>query len=169
VKLRNGEEHTLGAFGVSVGPEFFLDTVFRLSSARSAAFVLLLAVAEPRSFLSGSKVDLATVLQAYNRHEFHHMYPRALLREDGVAVAEINSLANMCILSRADNNKIKSRRPSEYRKLMPAGDDLAAVLAGALTTETLFSDDFAAFRAERASMLATVATQLIACKESAAT
>lgn len=162
VKLRDGEETALGTFSAAVSSEFFSETVFRLSSARSATFVLELASMEPRSFISGSRVDLAAVLQAYNRHEFHHMYPRALLREDEVPPTAINCLANMCILSRADNNKIKRKRPSEYKELMPTGDDLEALLASAVTTETLFSDDFEAFRQERALMLAKVATELIA-------
>jgi hypothetical protein len=45
---------------------------------------------------------------------------------------------------------------------MPEGDDLAAILASAVTTETLFSDDFEAFRAERAQLLAEEAAKLIA-------
>jgi hypothetical protein len=162
VKLRDGGETALGAFTTVVSPDFFSETVFRLSSARSATFVLLLAFMEPRSFISGSLVDLAAVLQAYNRHEFHHMYPRAVLRDDGVPGSAINSLANMCILSRADNNRIRRRRPSEYKELMPQGDDLEGILARALTTETLFSDDFEAFRQERARLLAHVASQLVA-------
>jgi len=117
---------------------------------------------EPRSFISGSKVDLAAVLQAYNRHEFHHMYRRAPLRDDGVSQAAINCLANMCILSRADNNNIRRRRPSEYKELMPRDDDLSAILASALTTETLFTDDFEAFREQRALMLEQVAAKLTA-------
>jgi hypothetical protein len=159
--LRDGEETTLGQFGGTVGPEFFTDTVFRLSSARSATFVLLLASLEPRSFISGNKVDLAAVLQAYNRHEFHHMYPRALLKDDGVEAAAINCLANMCILSRADNNAIRRKRPSEYRLLMPEGDDLTAILRGAAASESLFSDDFAAFLSERAQTLADIAQALL--------
>ncbi|HEY2140971.1 MAG TPA: DUF262 domain-containing protein [Solirubrobacteraceae bacterium] len=163
VKLRSEEETTLGEFTVPVNlREFFLDTAFRLGSARSAAFVLLLASREPRSFISGNRVDLAAVLQAYNKHEFHHMYPRALLRDDGVPTANINCLANMCILSRTDNNKIKRKRPSEYKALMPTGDDLDPILAGAVTSETLFTDDFDAFREERAGMLAAIAEALVA-------
>jgi hypothetical protein len=45
---------------------------------------------------------------------------------------------------------------------MPKGDDLAAILSSALATDTLFSDDFEAFREERALMLAEVAAKLIA-------
>jgi hypothetical protein len=47
-------------------------------------------------------------------------------------------------------------------RLMPKGDDLAAILSSALATDTLFSDDFEAFREERALMLAEVAAKLIA-------
>jgi hypothetical protein len=163
VKLRAGEDTTLGEFAVAVNlHDFFFETVFRLGSARSATFVLLLASREPRSFISGNRVDLGAVLQAYNRHEFHHMYPRALLRDDGVSGTSINCLANMCILSRADNNKIKRKRPSEYKALMPTGDELAPILSGAVTTEKLFTDDFEAFREERAGMLAAIADALIA-------
>jgi hypothetical protein len=162
VLLREEEESRLGEFAVpAVLRDFFSDTVFRLGSARSATFVLLLASREPRSFISGNKVDLAAVLQAYNRHEFHHMYPRALLRDDGVPSLAINCLANMCILNRADNNKIKRQRPSEYKALMPT-DGLDAILSSAVTTETLFTDDFESFREERAEMLAEIAETLIA-------
>jgi hypothetical protein len=160
-KLRNGENATLGEFPVAVGPEFFLDTVFRLSTARTAIFILLLSSAEPRSFISGNKVNLREVLQAYNRHEFHHMYPQARLKADDVDPREISSLANMCILGRSDNNTIRNRRPSKYRELMPEGSDLAEILRSAVTTETLFSDDFETFRRERADMLAKIAQALV--------
>jgi len=159
--LRESKPTTLGDFAVSVGADFFADTVFRLSSARSATFVLMLASVAPRSFISGNRVDLAAALQAYNRREFHHMYPRAYLRSQGVSNDVINCLANMCILNRADNNRIKSRRPSEYRELMPRDGTLEEVLKSAITTETLFRDDFEAFRLERAGMLASLAGQLV--------
>lgn len=161
-KLREGEENSLGEFAVTVGPEFFLNNEFRMSAAKTATFVLLLATQKPRSFISGSYVKLEEALQAYNRHEFHHMYPQALLRDDGIPNSEINCLANICFLSRADNNKIRRRRPSEYRALMPADPTLSKILKSAVTTEVLFNDDFEAFRVERAEMLAALAKELIA-------
>jgi hypothetical protein len=160
-KLRDGLPSVLGNFSVAVGPGFFGETVFRLSTARTATFVLLLASALPRSFISGNQVDLAAVLQSYNRHEFHHMYPQAPLKEDGVVPAAISSLANMCILSRADNNAIRNRRPSDYRALMPNDGDLTEILRSAITTETLFTDNFETFTQERAEMLCNVAQALI--------
>jgi hypothetical protein len=161
VEMRNGTEHSLGEFSMLISADWFLDAVFRLGSARSATFVLLLASQEPRSFISGAKVKVSEVLQAYNRREFHHMYPQAVLKEDGVSPDQINCLANMAILSRADNNRIRRKRPSEYRELMPSGENLDAILRSAVARETLFADDFEAFRQERARMLADVATALI--------
>jgi hypothetical protein len=148
-KLRSDETSALGDFNSDVTYEFFTETVFRISTARTATFVLLLCTAEPRSFISGNNVDLEDVLQAYNRHEFHHMYPQVLLKEDNFAPEEISCLANMCILSRADNNKIRRRKPSEYRELMPDGSDLSNILRGAIAKETLFTDDYLSFRDER--------------------
>jgi hypothetical protein len=157
-RLRSREPSNLGEFAVNIGPAFFLSNQFRIGTARTATFVLMLASVRPKSFLSGNDVDLQPVLQSYNRHEFHHMYPQRPLRSDGVPLAEINCLANMCIISRADNNKIRDKRPSEYRALMPAEVD--EILRGSVATSTLFSDDYSSFRAERAMMLADVAKSL---------
>jgi hypothetical protein len=90
------------------------------------------------------------------------MNSRAPLREDQVPESSINCLANMCILNRADNNKIKRKRPSDYKSLMPTGDDLEPILSSAVTTDTLFTDDYEAFRDERAQMLGNVAATLVA-------
>ena len=162
VNLRKDRACDLGTFTTQVDPEFFLRNVFRLSTARTATFVLLLATASPRSFISGGPVKLSEVLQAYNRHEFHHMYPQAALRDDGVDPDAISSLANMCFLSRADNNKIRRSRPSEYRDMMPDGQALDQILSAAFTSDVLFSDDYEAFRADRAGRLAEAATRLTA-------
>lgn len=159
-KLREGEDTTLGDFVVTISPAFFSETAFRLGSARSSTFILLLASASPRSFISGISIDLVAVLQAYNRQGFHHMYPRAMLRKDGISQNSISCLANICILSRADNNKISRKRPSDYLSLMPKGDDLDEILRGAFTTKTLFGDDFDAFREERAQILSEIAHKL---------
>ena len=71
-----------------------------------------------------------------------------------------NCLTNLCILSRADNNKIRSKTPSEYRALMPTGTVLADILASAVATEVLFEDDYGAFLEQHAGMLSEVANTL---------
>ena len=67
----------------------------------------------------------------------------------------------MSMISRAGNNKIRNRKPSDYRELMPDGENLQMVLRSAVATDTLFNDDYEAFRAERAEMLADLARVLI--------
>ena len=154
-KPRRGEDTTLGSCGVTVGPESSPRRTFRLGSARSATFILLLASREPRSFISGAKVDLAKVLQAYNRHEFHHVYPLRAA-QGGWRARRRDQLPRQHVRPQASGQQSDPpQAPSEYRELMPDGDELHAVLAAALTTERLFADDFEAFRQERSHCLPT--------------
>lgn len=158
VKLKNGERSELGEFSHEVGDEFYLNR-FRISGAATKTFVLQLAQHNPRSFISGARIDLGPVLQAYNRTEFHHLFPKAFLRSVGQDDATIDMLVNFCFLSRTDNNQIGGRPPSRYRTLLPT--NAAEILASAVTTETLFNDDFDAFVQERAEMLVQSARQLM--------
>ncbi len=160
MKLDRYQPNTFGEPAVTVPPEFFLDNQFRMNTAKTSTFVLLLASKRPRSFISGGEVSLERVLQASNRNEFHHMFPLNALERLGIAGSSTTCLANVCFLNRADNNKIRNKLPSEYRSLMPAGSTLTEVLDSAVTTEILFEDDFEAFRTQRAAMLAELANRV---------
>ncbi len=164
--LRDGTQTTIGKFPVSVGADFFQETSFRMNSARTATFVNLLASMAPRSFLSGNYVDLKTALQAYNKSEFHHIYPKGHLESLGLDARAINSLANFCFLSRDDNNKIRKKAPSVYRQMMPVdADTQASILQSTFLEETDFDDDFDAFRSARAARLARYARSLCGLEE----
>src|SRR5262249_10982886 len=93
VRLKTGQPTTLDNIHVTVTKEFFLSS-FRVGAAATKTFVLLLANNGPRSLVSGKNIDLDKVLQRYNRSEFHHIYPRAFLRELGVPDTTINVLGN---------------------------------------------------------------------------
>jgi hypothetical protein len=167
VNLREGNPHSLGKFRLSLAIEFFLLTSFRMNSARTATFVNLLASNTPRSFLSGNIVDLRSVLQAYNKSEFHHIFPKAYLEELGAQSAEVNCLANFCFLSKADNNKIRKSAPSEYVKGMPADEELFEKIAGSAFMERPdFSLEFEEFRLARAERLLTHARILTKLSDS---
>jgi hypothetical protein len=132
-RLKNGESSGLGDFSSGIRgylPFLFNDYQFRINSATTKTFILMLAQYEPRSFLSGSLVNLAPVLQHYNRSEFHHIYPRKFLAAKDVLEYKINCLANFCFLNRAENNRIGGRAPSEYRRMMP--DDVDDILEGSM-------------------------------------
>lgn len=64
--------------------------------------------------MSGAKIEAVKVLKKASKHEFHHIYPQKYLETLSVDERRINSLANICFLTRADNNKIKARGPAQY-------------------------------------------------------
>src|SRR5262249_649879 len=138
----------------------FVSNVFRINSVLSRTFVLMLAQNNPNSFVSGNKIDLRKALKAYNRHEFHHIYPRNFLRETGQKFVDESCFANICFLSRADNNTISGVPPSKYKGLMP--DDLSEIAETNFLPQSTFCDDFNDFVNERSSLLAEFANKLLA-------
>ena len=161
IKLKNGEESTLGEIPCDISEDFFLKNKFGLGNARTKTFVLMLANREPKSFLSGSIVDLDKSLQKYNRSEFHHIYPRAFLKDLGFNDDDINCLANFCFLNSSENKRISRKKPSEYIEIMPSDVDLETILSKALCPTDTFDDDFEKFRLQRANLLATFAKELL--------
>lgn len=61
-----------------IDPEIFKKT-WRINSTVAKSTMCMLAQKEPRSFLTGSLVDLGAAMSAYNAREFHHIYPKAYL------------------------------------------------------------------------------------------
>ena len=62
-KLKNGEVSELGEFSCDINEDFFISNQFNFNNANTKTFILLLANNSPKSFLSGSSVDLEKVLQ----------------------------------------------------------------------------------------------------------
>ena len=123
------------------------------------SFILMLAQARPKSFVSGVPVDLSDKLRSSNRTEFHHLMPRSFLKSSGQAGAE-SILANFAFLSRADNRELGGVAPSAYKAKMAGNID--EILAAALCPASLFGDVYADFCQERAKLLADEANRLCA-------
>ncbi len=130
-----------------------------MNTVNTTTFILLLAQQDPLNFVSGQPVPLSTVLRDYNRSEFHHMYPRAFLTKAGAPVAQQGVLANFCFLSKADNTTLGGVAPSAYKARMPAAVD--GILRRALCPESLFSDDYGRFLAERGQILERAALAVL--------
>lgn len=92
----------------------FVKSRFSAGTANSKALVLMLVNRNPHSFLSGASIDMNKVLKKGSRHEFHHIFPRKYLDRIGYESRDINSLANICFLTRHDNNIIKAKEPNVY-------------------------------------------------------
>ena len=158
LRLRETGNSDLGEFHIEITPDFFKANMFSLNNVNTKTFVLLLASRGPLSFISGQAVNLEETLKEANRTEFHHLMPRAFLKGKATAQFGESILANFAFLSRADNRQIGGDAPSAYRKKMPA--DVRGILESALTSEALFTDDFARFVKDRADRLAVVAASL---------
>jgi hypothetical protein len=157
--LKDGRASTLTHSPLNMNARFFVENVFRLNSVLSRTFILLLAQRGPRSLISGNKIDLRRALKEYNRNEFHHIYPRSFLRSAGQSKYDESCFANICFLSRTDNNAIGGAKPSEYRTKLPA--DLSEVAGANFLPPSTFEDDYKTFIEERSESLLFFAMKLV--------
>jgi hypothetical protein len=58
-------------------------------------------------------------LSAYNAREFHHIYPKAYLGKQGSHFHEANVIANICMITAADNKDISDSNPVDYFPKIP--------------------------------------------------
>ena len=111
-------ENPFDATPPSVKSDLFSST-WRINSTAAKAALCLMAQLKPRSFLTGSEVDLGSVLSAYNARQFHHIYPKAHLAAKGIGFHEANVISNICFLSASENNTISDKDPKDYFKDIP--------------------------------------------------
>lgn len=162
VRLKNGKTSSIDEIESNVSAGFFMNS-FRVGAAATKTFVLLLANNAPQSLLSGKNIDLDKVLQRYNRSEFHHIYPRAFLRELEIAEGSINVLGNFCFLSAAENKSIGRKKPSMYiNELVDGAEARTVALASAFCHIDQFDDQYEKFLQMRCERLAEFAKQLTA-------
>jgi hypothetical protein len=94
---------------------------FIATGVSSKSLILMLIQSMPHSFLSGAQIDLNKVLKKGSKHEFHHIFPQKFLADKNLEKRDINVLANICFLTRGDNNSIKAKDPAAYVDSIPAG------------------------------------------------
>ena len=119
----------------------------------------MLAQMHPKSFISGAAVNLRTALKEYNRNEFHHIYPRSFLRISTQTSIDDSCLANICFLSKTDNNALGGSAPSVYRTKMPP--DVSEIVASNVLPANTFSDSYADFVLQRSKLLEVAAARLL--------
>jgi hypothetical protein len=120
----------------------------------------------PLDILTGQSIDVKEALAWQNSKEFHHFFPQAFLKANGVVGAKASSLANMVYLSSASNKIICDRAPSAYVKelLDSHGDEARKWLASNLVDDAAINaalkDDFDGFLNARAEVIGKVASKL---------
>jgi hypothetical protein len=148
---------------ITISPTYFTENAFNLTSVNTKVYVLLLAQARPKSFLSAAQVDLNDVLVSCNRTEFHHVFPKNyLLTTEGVKdKAQQFMLANFAFLSQKDNRSIQDKAPSEYMKMIPPAS-LDSILNASLIPKDALLLSYKDFIDQRANLLADTANALLA-------
>ena len=138
----------------------FAKSNFSMGNANSKTLITMLNQKKPFSFLSGAKIDLDKVLKKGSRHEYHHIFPKKHLESLGKERKEINCLANICFLTRSDNNKIKAKSPTLYVTQMRK-EKKKKYLKSALIPSNFGKIKYEAFIEKRVQMLEEFANQLM--------
>lgn len=160
MKLLLANENYAFKLPVNIIKMDFIKTGFSPTGANSKTLIAMLNQFSPHSLLSGAKIDLSTVLKKGSKHEYHHIFPKRYLITAGYSVREINVLANICFLTRSDNNVIKDKSPSVYNAL------INSTLRDGYLTSALIPNNFEAleynsFLNERKKLLEAKAMELM--------
>lgn len=145
----------------SIPPALFKKT-WRINSTAAKATICMLAQHSPRSFPSDTPIDLGSTLAAYNARQFHHIYPKSFLGKKGIPFHESNVIANICMLTAADNNYISDSDPKDYFPAIPSSTKDEVFNRALIPLEFRDGDRlYADFVSARAALMARIAEQLI--------
>lgn len=100
-------------FGHPPSADEWMGITFRSNVSRSRAYMLALASKQPHNITNGAQIDPTLALSAYNKKQFHHVYPRAYLKRTGT-MTDDNLVINICMLAAAGNNVISDADPKVY-------------------------------------------------------
>jgi len=135
-------------------------SAFSRQNAISKLLVLMLSYEGPLDLNTGRRIDVGRALSSQNGKQFHHFFPRAWLRRQGMSAARSNVCGNLVMLTALSNNWISDRAPSRYLKDLAElnGEDvLRARLRSCLVEEDAYQaalqDDYDAFLRARAETL----------------
>ena len=161
-----GDGDDLARYGSLPDGQFFIDSQFRKGAASSKAFAAFLATKKPSNLTNGATIDVGQVLSAYNRKEFHHLFPKAYLKNASVSNALANALGNICMLGSGENKNIGDRAPSKYvaqlqSDLGGAFDDVMdSNFLSKQVVEMMLQEDYAGFLEARADTLQEAVARL---------
>lgn len=158
-RLRGDENHEI-RYPAAGNKIDFEKSSFSSTSANGRVLILLLNTMSPKSFLSGANIVLDEVLKKGSKHEYHHIFPQKYLETQGFERSEINVLANICFLTRSDNNNIKDKSPADYLGQL-AEQRRRNYLNFALCPEDTDKLEYEEFVKERAKLLNAKAEELM--------
>jgi len=114
IEIRNNNFIETSKIRYSVTKGEILATKFSKANPITRAFLLLMAQRHPLDLTKNTSIDLASSLSKYNRKQYHHIFPNAFLKGQGLTHDLIFTLANFCFLPADSNKKISRKSPSDY-------------------------------------------------------
>ena len=139
----------------------FAKSAFSSANANSKTLITMLNQLNPHSLTSGARIDLSKVLKKGSKHEYHHIFPKKHLERLGVPYYNINCLANICFLTRSDNNAIKDKSPELYNAAI-SSSNRNDYLHAALIPLDFHTDNYESFIEKRVDLLTAFAVELMA-------
>jgi len=103
---------------------------YNLRNAFVKTILALYSYAEPKSILDGRDVSLDNVFSGYYKHNLHHIFPQAYLRDNESERKELfDSIVNIMFIPAITNKKISDKAPSIYLyKIRETNNDLQNIL-----------------------------------------
>lgn len=127
-------------------------------SRRSALFktmFLAFQAAGAKDWQTQLAIDLSHVGSAHQL-QFHHIFPKALLKKNGYATREIDDIANLAFISGRANRRISDKAPADYLPGLIASNGEKAFSSQCipLDPDNLSPDRYRTFLAERRQLIA---------------
>lgn len=157
-KLKLNQPNSLANLNPQINNDTFKKEKFVMNSVLTKAFILLLSKNNPINLINGSPIDLEVKLRDCNRKEFHHLMPKAFLKNSEQNVYHESCLANFCFISRVDNRMLGGDKPSVYRNKITGNVD--SIISSHYCPNALFDDNFEQFINIRSELLSQAARQV---------
>lgn len=155
-KILNQDYSEIDRYSYSVDSTTLINQSFSKSNPFTRAYLLLLAQSNPLNLVNGNKIDLGEALSVYNSKEYHHIFPRAFLKRQGVETAKINSICNFCFLPADSNKLILNKSPSDYMVNVVPKDKYVEILKSnfmPLKKEIYANNQYDEFLKQRAGLI----------------
>lgn len=156
-KVLDNNFSNLTKYSISINSNFFKTQKLSKSNAFCKATLLMLSKEIPLDLTNGIKIDTGSALSVYNRKEYHHIFPKAFLKNEyKLNDDKINVIGNFCFLPASSNKVISDKRPSIYFKEKIPQEDFTKILeSNIIPTDIKIyeNDDYETFLEKRSILL----------------
>lgn len=162
--VENDNHGCFDSLKYAVTSEQLRNTRLMKSNPFSRAFIVLLANKAPKNLVNGSIVDTGIALSAFNKKEYHHIFPEAFLERKHVDSEKIGTLCNFCLLPADSNKLVSDKAPSDYFQTLVPKSSYKDILESNLLpikVDIYKKDDYEDFLIERSKKIIDFLDELL--------